>query len=120
MEGFGSLWRCRPQDTDVCSRLLGFGFSANACIDVEKPALYYPTERIPLPGGKMACKCGSLNQSKFIAEMGIRSPGLKNIDKPTVWVFPQLIVCLDCGRAEFVVPEAELSRLAEGGAATAG
>jgi hypothetical protein len=64
--------------------------------------------------------CGSANQRKFIGEMGIRSPGLRNIDKPTVWVFPQLIVCLDCGAAEFVVPEAELSLLAKGEAAAAG
>jgi hypothetical protein len=55
----------------------------------------------------------------FIGEMGIRSPGLKNIDKPTVWVFPRLIVCLDCGTSEFVVPEnklGELRRLTEGDA----
>jgi hypothetical protein len=56
----------------------------------------------------------------FIGEMGIRSPGLKNIDKPTVWVFPQLIVCLDCGTAEFVVPETELCLLAKRDAAAAG
>jgi hypothetical protein len=61
----------------------------------------------------MHCKsCGSVNQSKFIGEMGIRSPGLKNIDKPVVWVFPKLVVCLDCGIAEFAVPEAELRLLA--------
>ena len=39
--------------------------------------------------------------------MGIHLLGLKNIDKPVVWVFPALIVCLDCGMAEFTVPEAE-------------
>ena len=60
----------------------------------------------------MQCKsCGSANQHKFIGEMGIRSPGLKNIDKPTVCVFPQLIVCLNCGRAELVVPKNELGEL---------
>jgi hypothetical protein len=47
----------------------------------------------------------------FIGEMGIRSSGLKNIDKPTISVFPQLIVCLDCGRAELVVPKNELGEL---------
>jgi hypothetical protein len=52
--------------------------------------------------------------------MDIRSPGLKNIDKPIVWVFPELIVCLDCGTAEFVVPEDELRVLAKGDAAAAG
>jgi hypothetical protein len=69
----------------------------------------------------MTCKsCGSANQKKFIGEMGIRTPGLKNIDKPTVLVFPQLIVCLDCGTAEFVVPETELRLLAKRDAAAAG
>ena len=69
----------------------------------------------------MPCKsCGSANQKKFIGEMGIRSPGMKNIDKPTVWVFPQLIVCLDCGTAELVVPEVELRELARGDSAAAG
>jgi len=52
--------------------------------------------------------------------MGIHFPGLKNIDKPVVWVFPELIVCLNCGIGQFVVPEAELRLLAEGDAAAAG
>ncbi len=51
--------------------------------------------------------------------MGIRSPGLKNIDKAVVWVFPNLIVCLDCGMAEFIVPKNELGALAKGDAAAA-
>jgi hypothetical protein len=61
--------------------------------------------------------CGSVNQKKFAGEMGIRSAGLKGIDKPTVWVFPELTICLDCGKAKFVVPEAELRELARGDAA---
>ena len=66
----------------------------------------------------MHCKlCGSINQNKFIGEMGIRGPGLNNIDKPLVWIFPELIVCLDCGMTEFIIPEAELRLLAEGDAA---
>jgi hypothetical protein len=69
----------------------------------------------------MPCKsCGSVNQSKFIVEMGIRFPGLKNLDKPAVWVFPELVVCLDCGTAEFAVPEAELRQLAKSDAAATG
>jgi len=69
----------------------------------------------------MPCKsCGSTNQGKFTAEMAIHFPGLKNIDKPVVWVFPELMVCLDCGAAEFDVPEAELRHLAKGAAAAAG
>jgi hypothetical protein len=52
--------------------------------------------------------------------MGFHFPGLKNIDKPVVWVFPEVVVCLDCGTAEFAVPEAELRQLAKGDAAAAG
>ena len=69
----------------------------------------------------MHCRsCDSRNQMKFIGEMGIRSPGLKSLDMPTVWVFPELVLCLDCGIAEFAVPEAELRVLAKGDAAAAG
>ena len=33
---------------------------------------------------------------------------------PTVWMFPEVVVCLDCGFAEFVVPKNELHALVEG------
>ena len=70
---------------------------------------------------KMPCKsCGSVNQRRFTAEMGIHFPGLKNINMPVVWVFPETLVCLDCGKAEFVMPEAELRELARGDSAAAG
>jgi hypothetical protein len=57
----------------------------------------------------MPCKsCGSENLQKFRGEIAIHVPGLKGIDMPIVWVFPELVVCLDCGNAQFVVQEAEL------------
>ena len=69
----------------------------------------------------MPCKwCGSVNEKKFSAEMGIHFPEPKDIDKPIVWVFPEVVVCLDCGTAEFAVPEAELRQLAKGASAAAG
>jgi hypothetical protein len=52
-------------------------------------------------------------QSKFTAEIAIHFPGLKGINKPHVWVFPELLVCLGCGTAEFIVPETELKMLAK-------
>jgi hypothetical protein len=45
--------------------------------------------------------------------MAIHFLGLKNIDKPVVWVSPEVVVCLDCGAAEFAVPEGELRQLAK-------
>jgi hypothetical protein len=71
------------------------------------------------PGVK--CKsCGSDKQSKFTAEIAIHSPSLKDLDQPIVWVFPELMVCLDCGTVQFAVPEEELRQLAKGDAAAAG
>jgi hypothetical protein len=66
----------------------------------------------------MPCRsCGSVDQRKLSGEIGIHFPGLKNINKPIVWVSPELVVCLDCATAEFAVPEAELRLLAKDAAA---
>ena len=63
----------------------------------------------------MRCKlCGSVNQRKFTAEIAIHFPGLNKIDEPLMWVFPELVVCVDCGIAQFAVPEAELRLLSKG------
>ena len=60
----------------------------------------------------MACKrCVSENQKIFNAEVAIDFPGLAGLDKPVVWAFPELLVCLQCGFVEFTVPERELSVL---------
>ena len=62
----------------------------------------------------MACKkCDSRNQSTFNSEVAIHFPGLKGLDKPIVWVFPKLAVCLDCGLTEFIVPESQVQILRE-------
>ena len=62
----------------------------------------------------MACKrCASDTQSAFNAEIAVHSPGVQGLDKPIVWVFPKLVVCLHCGLAEFTVPEGELRVLAQ-------
>jgi hypothetical protein len=49
---------------------------------------------------------------EFPAEMIIHSPCPKNLDKPGVWLFPKLTVCMDCGFSRFTVPESELVQLA--------
>ena len=63
--------------------------------------------------------CHSANKRIFNGEVAIHFSGLKGLDKPIVWVFPKLVVCLNCGFTEFAVPEAELRRLVEGDAAAA-
>jgi hypothetical protein len=60
----------------------------------------------------MACNsCGSINQEKYLAEVGIHFPGLRNAGNCPVFVFPELLVCLDCGKTEFMVPKPELEIL---------
>jgi hypothetical protein len=62
----------------------------------------------------MACRiCRSRNQNSFPCEVNVHFPGLKNLTK-TVWTFPELLVCGDCGFAEFQLEEAELRLLEEG------
>jgi len=62
----------------------------------------------------MPCKsCGSENLGKFTGEIAIHFSGLKNINVPHVSVFPEIVVCLNCGFAEFAVPETELRLLAK-------
>jgi hypothetical protein len=46
--------------------------------------------------------------------MAVHFPGLEGLNKPVVWVFPKLLVCLNCGFTEFVVPETELYALETG------
>ena len=61
----------------------------------------------------MPCpSCGSANDVKFAAEAIIHFRGLENLDKPGVWVFPTLSVCLHCGFSRFTVRESELALLA--------
>jgi len=57
--------------------------------------------------------CKSTNRRNFPAEINIHFPGFEALAKPTVWVFPKISVCLDCGNAEFAVPDAELERLSD-------
>jgi hypothetical protein len=63
--------------------------------------------------------CQSSNQSTFNGETAIHFPGREGLERPIVWVFPRLLICLNCGFTEFVVPEAELRRLLESDATAA-
>jgi hypothetical protein len=45
--------------------------------------------------------------------------GLNNVGNPGVWLFPKLLVCLDCGFAQSTIPVSELELLAAGTSARA-
>jgi hypothetical protein len=62
----------------------------------------------------MACKfCRSENQRNLNGEIAIHFPGFEGLNKPIVWVFSQLLVCLNCGGSEFLIPQTELDVLRE-------
>lgn len=63
--------------------------------------------------------CESTKQNMFNGEIAIHFPGLEGLDKPIVWVFPKLLVCLNCGFTEFAIPETELRQLARSDRAAA-
>jgi hypothetical protein len=59
----------------------------------------------------MACKsCRSDSQREFGAEINIHIPELR---APAVLVFPKVVVCLQCGFAEFILVESDLRALAQ-------
>lgn len=63
----------------------------------------------------MICvSCHSSKQVELTAEMLIHFPGLKNLEVPGVWLFPELVVCLDCGFSWFIVPETALPSITSG------
>lgn len=57
--------------------------------------------------------CQSDKQHGFPAEVNIHFLGKQGLDIPTVWVFPTILVCMNCGAAQFSIPEAERKELAE-------
>jgi len=63
--------------------------------------------------------CASRNQTELAAEMNVHLPGLQKLDETGIFVFPKLLVCMDCGFSRFTMPASELALLARG-APTAG
>jgi len=63
----------------------------------------------------MSCLlCASSNVAEFSGELSILLRGLENLDTPNVLVFPQILICLDCGFSRFTTPKTELRFLATG------
>jgi hypothetical protein len=61
----------------------------------------------------MSClSCRSNNNTEFVAELIIHFSGLENLDRPGVWAFPRLLVCLDCGFSYFILQKSQLEYVA--------
>jgi hypothetical protein len=60
----------------------------------------------------MACKkCASENLQKLTAELTASSRHVDEVKHPPIYVYEELLVCLDCGFSEIVIPGAELEQL---------
>jgi hypothetical protein len=55
--------------------------------------------------------CASDNKRTLNGETALHFPGFKGLDKPIVWSFPRILVCLNCGFAEFALEDAALKSL---------
>jgi hypothetical protein len=55
--------------------------------------------------------CASNNKRTLNGEIALHLPGLQGLDKPIVWSFPRVVVCLNCGFAEFALEDAALKSL---------
>jgi hypothetical protein len=63
----------------------------------------------------MACPlCHSDNQRIFTSEINIHGSGLAGLDAKPVFVFPELLVCMECGVTEFAMSQSELRALSNG------
>jgi hypothetical protein len=57
--------------------------------------------------------CHPANSREYAAEINIHFPGMEGLNIASVMVFPQLLVCLSCGLAQFTIPGSERESLAE-------
>jgi hypothetical protein len=120
--------KCAPSALDDCTAI-AVKLALLALADEQFPPVENPTLRAPqlnniiavwTSEARVSCKsCQSTNTRTFSGEIDMHFPGLKGLNKPIVWVFPKIAVCLDCGFAEFLIPETELRLLAEGDSAAA-
>ena len=49
------------------------------------------------------CPSCSKDLRQFTGELALHYPGLKGLDKPIVWEFTDVLVCLNCGLAVFAL-----------------
>ena len=63
----------------------------------------------------MACKiCGSEKQQLFSGKLSVASLAIEKLKQAPVYVVQKVLVCLDCGYTELIVPTTELAQLRKG------
>ena len=63
----------------------------------------------------MACKsCGSEKQQYFSGELSVAFLAIEKLKRDPVYVIQKILVCLDCGYVDLIVPSAELEQLRKG------
>ena len=68
----------------------------------------------------MSCKsCGSDNLCQFGGKIALHFTGREGLAKPHVHVSTDIVVCMNCGAAQFVVQGTELRLLQKSSAAGA-
>src|SRR5277367_4466713 len=68
----------------------------------------------------MACKaCASANLQKLTGELSASFSDVRRANISPVYVCQEVVVCLDCGFTELIIPTSELEQLKKGSAASA-
>ena len=80
----------------------------------ERTEIYARGATMSAESNSLCKSCQSDKGGTFNGEIALHFPGLRGLNKPIVWAFPKVAVCLNCGLAEFVVSEQELQVLATG------
>ena len=63
----------------------------------------------------MGCKkCASNAQQDFASELPVVFPGIQGLNVSPIYIPQHILVCLDCGFTELVIPGSELERLMVG------
>ena len=59
-------------------------------------------------------QCGSVAQQEFNGELSVSYRGIENLSEPPVYICNPLLVCLDCGFTEQMIPLPKLENLRKG------
>ena len=87
---------------------LATGKTAAASPKVEQRGTVHTYEN-SWAGGDVACRvCNSENVRKVDGELTASMPDLKGLNVPPLYVCQSILICLDCGFAELVIPAAKL------------